>query len=96
MVIQKQSFFILMLGAKWTENNGDDNDEDEDSYNISKTSNAIQRLCLARTKFWDYKNYSEGEHLVNSEGRILINNVHDLQNLIIHGYFETARIGRMY
>lgn len=41
VVIRKQSFFILMLGAKWTENNGDDNDEDEDSYNISKTSNAI-------------------------------------------------------
>lgn len=73
-----------MLGAKWTENNGDDNDEDEDSYNISKTNNGIQRLCLARTKFWDYKNYSEGEHLVDSEGRILINNVHDLKIELNH------------
>ena len=44
MVIHKQSFFISMLGTKWTKNNGDDNDEDEDSYNVLKTSNGIRRL----------------------------------------------------
>ena len=70
VVIQKQTFFILMFGAKWTENN--DDDEEEDNYDNSKTSNGIWILCLAWTKFWDYKIYIEGEHLVNSEGRILI------------------------